>query len=445
MERTPLPSLWQAEPAVAVVSHGFLVRGMPGERAQLAARMAPNAIGPADEALVPNGPAKDRPFVLPYGAQQFFIPGSAVVSYRKKANVLPDGEALGKVLASTDPERWMKHCHPDCLMKVKGKIQSGKETRGPPRQEQITSYKPPGARAVSVTEATSVYTTFSVEGHPDEARILRLIPVAIAERIFSDWKTEIHQRIESGEFSVNNRRQRNRLAVLDWTKAEDCPYSVQVSPFVSGWREVRSRVRTCNVHPIENKEKARQALTAFVRKYTFHKGETKPKKMFLPALLEATCAPEFEAHAGYSGVRLPLDANSSRADLTIAFEAWAEMLSSPWAVSAFHSAFRRERDDAASRLRYPSRALLDALAKELGAAGAVGGAAAVDGPEEEARARQRADIARLVIVPTDETGKSSCLLLLDLFVDIRGTNPDVSAACELEPQTPADQLSPSSA
>ena len=113
-------------------------------------------------------------------------------------------------------------------------------------------------------------------------------------------------------------------------------------------------------------------------------------------------------------------------------KAVAERLRSEWASEKFEDC-RDRQQDLARRLRYPSRALLDALAKELGAAG---GAAAVDGPQE---AQRRAEIVCRVITPTDETGKSACLPLLDLFREIRVASPDVSAASvePAEPRRPA--------
>ena len=71
-------------------------------------------------ACVPNGAAEGKPYVLAFSKAQFYVPESAIVSLPKKANVLPDGETLGKVLATKAPEKWMAYCDPERLMKIKG-------------------------------------------------------------------------------------------------------------------------------------------------------------------------------------------------------------------------------------------------------------------------------------------------------------------------------------
>ena len=368
-------------------------------------------------AYVPNGPAEGLRYVLPYAGTQFFVPMSAVVSLAKKVTELPDGEALGEVLASTEPEDWTKYCDPDRLLQLKGK------------------------------EGTCVYTTFAVVGHPDQARILRRVPDEVAEHAFPKWKRNLAWVKPMSE------RHRVRLAVLDWTKAKDCPLAAELSPRENGWPEVDegSAVKSCAIELDEEQVEAEAALIELVQSYAYHTGETQPKKIFLPSLLEATRAPVIEqlARTIDAEVGLPLDATSSRKDLKIVCKAVAKRLRSKWASKKFDAHYHLQKKDLARRLRFPSRALLDALAKELGAVGGGGGAArgaaAGGGAAEAALAQQRTEIAGRMIVPTDEMGKSACLLLLDLFVDIRGANPDVSAASELEPLNPAGQLSPSSA
>ena len=60
--------------------------------------------------------------------------------------MLPDGETLGKILATKAPEKWMAFCDPERLMMVKGE------------------------------EGTCVYTTFEVEGKPEVDWALDLDP-----------------------------------------------------------------------------------------------------------------------------------------------------------------------------------------------------------------------------------------------------------------------------
>ena len=90
-----------------------------------------------------------------------------------------------------------------------------------------------------------------------------------------------------------------------------------------------------------------QALSAFVQRFDCHKGETDPKKMFLPALLAAARAPDVEqlARTIDADVRLPLDATSSLKDKTTVCKAVADRLESPWASKKFDKGRRAEREE----------------------------------------------------------------------------------------------------
>ena len=182
-------------------------------------------------ATVPNGPGKGEPYILAFGKAQFNIPESAVVSYPKKANILPDGEALGRVLATKAPEKWMEYCNPEYLMKVKGE------------------------------EGTCVYTTFTVEGAPNEGRFLRFISGTIAERNFGLWKDKVQSKIDAGEIQINNDRQRVRLEVLEWTKATDCPTKAQLNPEMNRWNALAKDeyVKSCRVEPEAKKRQLKSA------------------------------------------------------------------------------------------------------------------------------------------------------------------------------------------
>jgi len=174
-------------------------------------------------ACVPNGAAEGKPYVLAFSKAQFYVPESAIVSLPKKANVLPDGETLGRVLATKAPEKWMAYCDPARLMKIKGE------------------------------EGTCVYTTFEVEGHPEEGRFLRFISGTIAQRNFPEWKKKIEAKMKDKEnpLVIKNDRQRARYAVLDWTKEKDCPIRAQLQPELNRWHPVEKddAVKTCRVEP----------------------------------------------------------------------------------------------------------------------------------------------------------------------------------------------------
>ena len=172
-------------------------------------------------ACVPNGAAEGKRYVLAFSKAQFYVPESAIVSLPKKANVLPDGEALGKILATKAPEKWMAFCDPERLMKIKGE------------------------------EGTCVYTTFEVEGHPEEGRFLRIISGTIAQRNFPEWKKKIEAKIRDKELVIKNDRQKARYAVLDWTKEADCPIRAQLQPELNRWHPVEKDdvVKSCRVEP----------------------------------------------------------------------------------------------------------------------------------------------------------------------------------------------------
>ena len=174
-------------------------------------------------ACVPNGAAKGKPYVLAFSKSQFYVPEAAIVSLPKRANVLPDGETLGKVLATKAPEKWMAYCDPERLMKIKGE------------------------------EGTCVYTTFEVENAPEEGRFLRFISGTIAQRNFPEWKKKIEDKMTDKDdpLVIRNERQRARYEVLDWSKEKDCPTRAQLHPEMNRWHPVDkdAYVKTCRVEP----------------------------------------------------------------------------------------------------------------------------------------------------------------------------------------------------
>ena len=182
-------------------------------------------------------PKTKQAFLLPFGKNSFYIPESAVVSLPKRSNKVADGQALGIALATKAPENWRPFCDPDCLMQIRG------------------------------NEGTSVYTTFEVEGHPDEVRYLRHIGYQIAEKVFKEWSKKVAQQIKAVENGADvaknphgridpkdyNDRQRIRYDVLKWRKDADCPSRAQLHPELNQWtpanKDGTDQVKSCKIDP----------------------------------------------------------------------------------------------------------------------------------------------------------------------------------------------------
>ena len=156
-----------------------------------------------------------KTFLLPFGKNQHLVPESAFVSYPKKANIMPSAEALGALLATKAPEKWLPYCKPNTLCRIQGET------------------------------GNCVYTTFHVEGHPEEKRILRFISAAIAEKNFEKIKET--EKLPEGA----NERQQIRHDVLNWKKALDCPSRAQISPEIEKWpvADVTEALKSCAISP----------------------------------------------------------------------------------------------------------------------------------------------------------------------------------------------------
>lgn len=140
-------------------------------------------------------------------------------------------------------EKWYNFTHPDFLIKIKGE------------------------------EGSCIYTTFEVEGQPNEVRFLRLIARGIAEKNFAKWQEELK------DVPVNNERQQMRLDVLKWTAAVDCPSRAQINPELNKWPSLTSMgeelVKSCRVDTAatkrpksanaKNKDEGEQMRKKFVR------------------------------------------------------------------------------------------------------------------------------------------------------------------------------------
>ena len=166
-------------------------------------------------------PAQGKPYILSFGKTQYLVPASAIKSPAKKSNKVADGKALGQILATKAPEKWMEYCSPECLCHIQAE------------------------------DSTCVYTTFTVEGQDDESRFLRFISGTIADRNFPLWKERVEKKITDGDIVLNNDRQRARLDVLNWSKAKDCPNRAQLNPELNKWTALDKEeiVKSCRVEP----------------------------------------------------------------------------------------------------------------------------------------------------------------------------------------------------
>lgn len=144
-------------------------------------------------------------YLLPFGKGLFHVPQSAFMSFPKRANVMSSGEALGELLATKAPEKWITYCHPDTLCRIRGEGGSN-----------------------------CVYTTFSVEGADDEKRFLRFVSATVAEKNFGKIKDQLSEEMEN----IENERQQIRYDVLNWKKLTDCPNRAQLSPELEKWSQV---------------------------------------------------------------------------------------------------------------------------------------------------------------------------------------------------------------
>ena len=167
------------------------------------------------KAVVPkSNPPKT--FLLPFGKHHYLVPASAIKSYPKYANdKIKTGEELGALLATKAPEKWVDYCNPEYLCRIEGET------------------------------GNCVYTTFHVEGHPEEKRILRFISAAIAEKNFEKIKET--EKLPEGA----NERQQIRHDVLNWKKSLDCPSRAQISPEIEKWpvADVTEALKSCAISP----------------------------------------------------------------------------------------------------------------------------------------------------------------------------------------------------
>ncbi len=172
-------------------------------------------------ALVQIPPAKGKPYILSFGKTQYLVPHSAIKLFPKKSNEVPDGKVLGSILATKAPEKWLEYCKPDTLCHIE------------------------------VDDMSCVYTTFNVPEHPEECRFLRFISGTIADKNFPILAAEIDKKIEKGDITLSNDRQRARREVLNWKKETNCPNRAQISPELNKWTALdkEENVKSCRIEP----------------------------------------------------------------------------------------------------------------------------------------------------------------------------------------------------
>ena len=167
-----------------------------------------------------------------------------------------------------------------------------------------------------------------------------------------------------------------------------------------------------SITPEEGLEALRGAVELFAL-------NSKPENLPFPPLIAATRATDFG---------LALTASTSREGMVVGCKSLASKLGS---LDNLDDAQQEKRDKLVLTLKWPSAALLGAFAKELraGEGGAAGGEAAQ--AVEALLATRRVEIARVVIEPTEATGKHACVKMKALFRHIRSVYPNVLT--ELEP------------
>ena len=167
-----------------------------------------------------------------------------------------------------------------------------------------------------------------------------------------------------------------------------------------------------SITPEEGLEALRGAVELFAL-------NSKPENLPFPPLIAATRATDFG---------LALTASTSREGMVVGCKSLASKLGS---LDNLDDAQQEKRDKLVLTLKWPSAALLGAFAKELraGEGGAAGGEAAQ--AAEAVLATRRTDVARIVIKPTEATGKDACVKMKALFRDIRIVDHEVLT--ELEP------------
>ena len=155
-----------------------------------------------------------RGLVVSWKQHMYYVPADAVVCFPKMPYKVKDGEALGALLNTKDPAKWLPVCQPEHLVMLKG------------------------------VEGRSVYVIFSVDGHDDEERIVRPILGSIAQKNFPKVA---EMQADPARGTPTDERERE-LEVLQW-RPKDCK-SPQLDPRHNGWEQVcTDSVKSCRVEP----------------------------------------------------------------------------------------------------------------------------------------------------------------------------------------------------
>ena len=120
--------------------------------------------------------------------QVYYVPEDAVISLPKAPFEIESGAALGMLLSSKAPDKWLAAMQPESLLMLRGK------------------------------EGKSVYVLFTVPGHPTEQRFIRHVIASVAEKAFPKLLAELDADPDKAPV---NERQRLRRQVLHW-RAVDC-------------------------------------------------------------------------------------------------------------------------------------------------------------------------------------------------------------------------------
>ena len=144
-----------------------------------------------------------RGLVLSWKQGLFYVPADSVISFPKTPYRMEDAAALGALLCSKNPEKWMGVCQPEHLCMLKGR------------------------------EGRCVYAVFSVAGEENESRFLRPIHGAVAAKNFP----KVLEGVQACD--PEDDRQRLRQNVLKWTPAD--LDGAQLDPKANGTPRSHSR------------------------------------------------------------------------------------------------------------------------------------------------------------------------------------------------------------
>jgi hypothetical protein len=155
-----------------------------------------------------------RQLVLTWNKVNYWVPRDAVVSLPSRPFRVEDEAALGALLTSKDPAKWLPVCKPDHMLMLKGK------------------------------EGTCCYAILHVDGHDKEERFVRHLIAPVCAKNFPIALSEI----QDGVAQPTDERERRRLDVLKWTP--DACSAPQLDPKNNDW-EVCSEegLKSCRIDP----------------------------------------------------------------------------------------------------------------------------------------------------------------------------------------------------